>query len=222
MADADYKRLASVACACGADIDQPSGPGRKRKHCSDYCKDKAANRNLKRAGVRQFLCEFCGAGFDAAIARAHCTSACKIRVAWAAKKEQLRAEHNNTVQPVVCGGCKALFSPLYGYFTRSTHCSECVALTPDSAASTRRRHRVRKATVEVVDRLVVFARDKWRCAMCGVKTIKEPYQPRSAELDHIIPLSKGGLHSYANTQCSCRKCNGAKGAKPRGQMLIFG
>jgi hypothetical protein len=222
MDESNYKRLVSVACACGAEVPQRTGSGRKRKHCSDYCKDKAANRNLRRAGIRQFVCECCSMGFDAAIAAAYCSPKCRASAMWQAQKEQARADHNNTVKPVACRGCNALFSPLYGYWIKAVHCSECAEALPDSAWSIRRRNRIKAATVEVVERLVVFARDKWRCAICGVKTIKEPYQPRSAELDHIIPLSKGGEHSYLNTQCACRKCNGAKGARPKGQMLIFG
>ena len=35
-------------------------------------------------------------------------------------------------------------------------------------------------------------------------------EPLSPELDHIHPVSKGGAHSYANTQCLCRQCNAGK------------
>lgn len=45
-----------------------------------------------------------------------------------------------------------------------------------------------------------------RCAMCD-----EPFgEDRPATLDHIIPLSDGGLHSYENTQALCRACHDEK------------
>lgn len=34
---------------------------------------------------------------------------------------------------------------------------------------------------------------------------------RAPELDHIIPLAKGGPHTKANTARACRGCSLAKG-----------
>lgn len=63
--------------------------------------------------------------------------------------------------------------------------------------------------VEVVDARVVFERDKGQCGICG-----EPVDPMSRwEVDHIVPISKGGAHAYANVQLAHRQCNRAKGAK---------
>jgi 5-methylcytosine-specific restriction endonuclease McrA len=59
----------------------------------------------------------------------------------------------------------------------------------------------------------VFDRDGWKCQICGTKTPKSlrgTYKPNAPELDHILPIGKGGEHSYCNTQCACRRCNGAK------------
>lgn len=38
--------------------------------------------------------------------------------------------------------------------------------------------------------------------------------PMSAkrEMDHIIPISRGGLHCYSNLTVSCQRCNRSKGA----------
>ncbi len=63
--------------------------------------------------------------------------------------------------------------------------------------------------VEDVDPRVVFERDKGICGIC-----REPVDVQSNwELDHIIPLSKRGPHSYANIQLAHRRCNRSKGAK---------
>jgi len=46
--------------------------------------------------------------------------------------------------------------------------------------------------------------------------------PRSPELDHRRPLSKGGAHTYANCQTACRKCNGLKSNRAVvGQINLF-
>ena len=43
-----------------------------------------------------------------------------------------------------------------------------------------------------------------KCTYCG--------QP-GGEVDHIIPLARGGSHSIGNLTSSCRKCNSSKGMK---------
>lgn len=89
------------------------------------------------------------------------------------------------------------------------------------------RRRARRKGSKVLDRVSptgVFERDGYRCGMCGVKTLKSKRgttHPRAPELDHIVALSLGGDHSYANTQCSCRACNGRKGAGVAGQLNLF-
>lgn len=43
------------------------------------------------------------------------------------------------------------------------------------------------------------------CALCG--SSKHP------EIDHIIPIAKGGTNEISNLQVLCRKCNRSKGAR---------
>lgn len=73
--------------------------------------------------------------------------------------------------------------------------------------------------------LKVFERDHWRCQICGVRTprkLRGTLDPKAPELDHIVPLAAGGDHVPENCQCACRRCNGLKGAKPLGQLLLLG
>jgi hypothetical protein len=89
----------------------------------------------------------------------------------------------------------------------------------------KRRALERGAKVGVaIDPVAVFARDDWRCGICGRKTLKAKrgtIHPRAPELDHIVALANGGSHTWANVQCSCRECNGRKGASDFGQLLLF-
>lgn len=63
--------------------------------------------------------------------------------------------------------------------------------------------------VEDVDPRIVFQRDKGMCGICR----KSVDVNSNWELDHIVPLSKRGPHSYANIQLSHRRCNRSKAAK---------
>lgn len=52
-------------------------------------------------------------------------------------------------------------------------------------------------------------RDAYTCQMCG------KYMPDEVglQIDHIIPVSKGGKSVESNLRVLCSKCNGRKGAK---------
>ena len=52
-----------------------------------------------------------------------------------------------------------------------------------------------------LSRRAVFVRDKFQCQYCG----------RPAEnVDHVIPRSRGGPHTWENVVAACRPCNARK------------
>ena len=60
-------------------------------------------------------------------------------------------------------------------------------------------------------RTYIKERDNYTCCQCGNSTHKETNL--LLEIDHIIPISKGGLTQEDNLQTLCWKCNRSKGAK---------
>jgi 5-methylcytosine-specific restriction endonuclease McrA len=74
-----------------------------------------------------------------------------------------------------------------------------------------RRMRESGAEVERFTPMEIFARDKWRCGVCGkrVPKVKHP-DPLSASLDHVIPLSEGGPHTRANVRLAHLICNSVR------------
>jgi 5-methylcytosine-specific restriction endonuclease McrA len=55
-----------------------------------------------------------------------------------------------------------------------------------------------------LNRRSVFLRDNHECQYCG----------RPAEnIDHVIPKTQGGTHSWTNVVASCRRCNSKKGGR---------
>jgi len=53
-----------------------------------------------------------------------------------------------------------------------------------------------------VTRRAVFGRDGHRCQYCG---------DTAESIDHVVPRSKGGDHSWENVVACCRNCNIRKG-----------
>jgi 5-methylcytosine-specific restriction endonuclease McrA len=50
-------------------------------------------------------------------------------------------------------------------------------------------------------RRAVFARDGGRCVYCGAS---------ATSLDHVVPRSRGGAHTWENVVASCARCNHTK------------
>lgn len=57
----------------------------------------------------------------------------------------------------------------------------------------------------------IKVRDNFTCCICGNSTHKEPNL--LLEIDHVIPVAKGGCTIESNLQTLCWKCNRSKGAK---------
>ena len=70
-----------------------------------------------------------------------------------------------------------------------------------------RRANKRNQFVESIDPQVVFERDEGIYGICKEIVIGKFH------VDHVIPLSKGGLHTYSNVQTSHPTCNERKGPK---------
>jgi 5-methylcytosine-specific restriction endonuclease McrA len=49
-----------------------------------------------------------------------------------------------------------------------------------------------------VNRRTVFARDGQNCQYCGAA---------AESIDHVLPRSRGGTHTWDNVVASCRRCN---------------
>ena len=60
-------------------------------------------------------------------------------------------------------------------------------------------------------REAIKRRDHYACLKCGVSLAVEPHL--LLEIDHIIPVSKGGLSVPENLQTLCWKCNRSKGSR---------
>lgn len=87
----------------------------------------------------------------------------------------------------------------------------------------RRAQKKATSTGEPVLLTEIAKRDRWRCHICGTRVgqkIAWPH-PRSASLDHVVPLSKGGAHDPANVRLAHLSCNSSKSNKGGGEQLLL-
>lgn len=157
------------------------------------------------------------------------------RLAYLPVKKEIQAIRrlgNSTYKPTKkicnCKKCCAEFIAPLGGGKHKQLCDKCIGENRKESKRSekaKRRAIIKGVNAESVKPFVVFDRDRWHCKLCGCKTPKSKrgtYDDDAPELDHIVPISKGGQHTYLNTQCACRKCNQIKSDRPLGQMLLIG
>lgn len=164
-------------------------------------------------------CTVCGKAFVSRRSdRKFCSKNCSVQCHQQRKTPHRKLEHK-------CKQCGKKFIPEYGN-KRRAFCSDiCLKRMARDGRKAKEKAKDNGVYYEYVNPLKVFKRDGWRCQLCGKKlkpkhrgTIRDD----APELDHIIPWAQGGEHSYRNTQCTCRKCNGDKGSRELGQLRLFG
>ena len=98
--------------------------------------------------------------------------------------------------------------------TIAVHSPTMVFLVPQQIRLTI-NHKEKAWQVPTVNRREVLRRDKHACQYCG--------STRQLTLDHVIPVSKGGNHTWDNIVTACEKCNNGKGDRTPQQanMILF-
>lgn len=112
--------------------------------------------------------------------------------------------------------------PVCGTITdRPKYCSDrCMNKASNHNHEVRRRKIIERQMVDKDITLEgLFRRDKGRCYICGLDCSWDDYAIKDGvkiagyfypSIDHVVPLSKGGLHAWGNVRLAHRRCNNAK------------
>jgi 5-methylcytosine-specific restriction endonuclease McrA len=139
-------------------------------------------------------------------------------------------------QPRSCKFCGEIFFPGqqpeflegaladgWGWWRRTCCGSECAFLMQDFRRRKRRTDSENKTgSSGRPDRHAVFERDGYVCYLCGSQTdpvYKGTDRRLKPQIDHVIPLSGGGLNHFDNVRCCCGRCNPEKGSKTLPQAI---
>ena len=113
-----------------------------------------------------------------------------------------------------CGDC-ARGQYAAWYAANPDYFQEWRRANPDRVRATGMMRRAAKMQVprERIDPSEVFERDRYECRLCDEPLVMDAYwlDPLAPTVDHIVPLSKGGHHTYENVQAAHRRCNTVKG-----------
>lgn len=214
---------------CATQVPPKGRTGPRKTYCSAACQREANRPNAiiasKRATARQVeenrelraatvkVCPVCGDEFSPAksMRQIYCTKPCLRKATRDSKSKQ--CSEPGCERPVRARGVCQM------HYRRDARADGREKSDPWSPRRREAYHRrlARKLAPgsERVNRLEVFERDEWTCAICNTPvdpTLSYP-DPMSASLDHRIPLAKGGEHTHNNSQCTHLFCNESKGAR---------
>lgn len=179
-------------------------------------------RAHRRMAARRKTCVHCDVFFIGSQAKAYCSDECAREAQRV--RSLARLEDDYVAPSYKCRECGVVFNPEYRD-KRRVYCSKtCAKRAGRRTMKARRRARKRGSVADPINPYDIFDRDKWRCQLCGVATprrLRGSHDERAPELDHVIPLSLGGSHTYGNVQCACRRCNNAKAASIAGQLDLI-
>ena len=188
----------------------------------------APHRPLGCTKVRFAYCRWCGDMMPITQTTGHtCSDSCSVMMtrvrAWASDRgtsaiaSGVVDRYKETISAQICKECGTEYIPTT---SGRMYCSDrCASKRYSRIHTPRRRARYtlsvlyKHPKIDSVDPYAIFRRDKWTCYICGRNTPKRKrgtYEPSAPELEHIVPLSKGGAHNEHNLACSCRECNQSK------------
>lgn len=201
-------------------------PNRNR-FCSRECARKAkllkgeAKRNqkllkkLQWEEERQRVCEYCGKAY---VANCSNQKYCSKECGYEGNKRLHRKKYVDAYEAsdFYCAEC-GKHVVLHCGDTRSVYCSEecgvkAMRRIGRKKYNQKRKEQMEDAYVEPVGIKETYHKYKGICAICGlpVPATSEPTSVWAATRDHVVPLSKGGLHEKDNVQLAHRMCNSMK------------
>lgn len=227
------RRYGPFRCKCCGIEYHAKAPDRD-KYCSHSCAVKdikawhwAGPDRVDQCVVYWPACDVCGTTFLARDKqKKRCSTDCVKEHARRYAINRYQATSDRDRSPRACKCCGDVFTPEYGD-KRRLFCSDVCAARDGKRNTKKAKKRAVRYGVEYeyVNPIKVFERDGWRCQICGKSTPRNKrgkLVSNAPELDHRIPISKGGSHTYSNAQCACRLCNGLKGnTRETGQLPMF-
>lgn len=221
----------SACLDCG--IELPSGKGPK-KRC-DPCMALAVRARKSelyfqsRSEAPSRACGHCGTSFTPdsvnvdgrrVTTRKYCSDECR-RLAGNQRRQARKRALRGDPYERDCAYCGRLFyCDPNQRGAEPKYCRQTCRLE-----ATRKRRRAKRAGAEHerVLKSVVFMRDKGRCGICRKKIDRFlPYpDPMSASLDHVVPISQGGAHTYANVRITHLSCNVVRSNRGGGEQLAM-
>ena len=195
----------------------------RSKYCSEECRyPNRFNqlhhiRNSRR--IYRISCVGCNTTFVSKRRRKYCNKECGRKFYYVSKFKYVSKAKTHSIKCTECGKHKEVS------FKRKKFCSEMCSKKYINRENYLRRERLKRLNGKIhwdisIERLM--KRDGKRCYLCGGKVdIKDIsvidnnmiHGDMYPSIDHVIPLSKEGTHTWDNVRLAHRLCNSIKSDK---------
>lgn len=223
----DMPRRHAECVGCGAPSRPAKAVGTKPKYCSDSCRSIVMQRNRVESGK-----------YDEHLARRRAETAARelpvhtclqCSATWTSTHRKSKFcssrclnQHTDINNPVRCSEsdcdrgvrAKGMCAMHWRRKARADGREANPAWTEGRKAGYHKRRAQKRGTqVEDIRPIDIYERDIWLCGLCVTPVDPDAQypDPMSPSLDHILPLSKGGTHTYENVQLAHLTCNVSKG-----------
>lgn len=177
---------------------------------SCFCKSEAVKRTPT-TPIPWSPCSWCSTPF---IKRHHRETCSAICYDWASGRRSRATMIEYRQCPECWGGFVAKAGQVRDY---------CSGPCAKRAHKRTRKHSLR-STFSEADRITLAElgeRDRWRCHICGERVTKtRGNDDRAPSIDHLVPVSVGGSHTWTNVALAHRLCNSLRGDRGPAQLLL--
>ena len=137
------------------------------------------------------------------------------------KKEKIKLK-NAQMEFRFCNKCGKVFYPIR---VNQKFCSKTCEKITNRSINEIKKKRIRKYIDDKTDNISLWAvYEKYHglCYLCGERCDPEDYEWKNGHKnvhgnypsrEHVIPISKGGSHTWENVRLAHIKCNSSKGAR---------
>ena len=190
---------------CGKSFKTHKTSYNLQKFCSDNCRMK--DYFIKNKVVTYKKCKYCNNEFEVGRRKTFCSEEC-------AKK------HNNLQQKKKWRFKKCRYCKKWRYGFTGKYCSEqCRKRVKRIKHELQKNERLKRARSNGqfdadIDIYKLIERDGGCCYLCGDDVLFSYNfnHPKYPTIEHVVPISKGGTHSWDNVKVACRECNTYKSA----------
>lgn len=202
---------------CGREFVRPNHPRDPHKYCSHFCYLRGRFGPLREKTVpEERRCTVCqGIVLRRAPAK-RCSAECDVLHRRALHAEKMSERRH------VCEQCGNEFEgrkQRYCQACRTNHNREVMRAIRNARRAVKKGAR-RNGFGRTITLQRLIARDGPMCAICGKPTDYGAHHltDEYPSIDHVVPLSHGGDHSWTNVRVTHRGCNSFRGDRPSGPI----